>query len=103
MFSSNSYTKGTEVGMLTPIISSSEILSMCLTKDLREFPWATTTTFLPYFIAGTIWSYQKGIVLATVSFNDSVNGKHWGGRSLYLTSKWGHLGSSFSKTGGGME
>lgn len=69
---------------------------------LKEFPWATTKTFLPARISLAIWSCQNGITLTTVSLRHSVSGKASLGTSAYLISLAGFLGSVGSNGGGGM-
>lgn len=45
-----------------------EILLRTFTIARRLFPWATTTTFLPDLIVGTIVSFQYGKTLSIVVF-----------------------------------
>jgi len=61
-------------------ISSSGMPVKCFTIALREFPCATTTTFLLSRIAGQMVSCQNGRTLSTVIARDSVVGKASVGR-----------------------
>ena len=72
--SSSSYTSGTPVGMLSPTISASLMLSRYFTRARRLLPWAAMMTRLPDLIVGAITSCQAGRKRATVSFRHSVSG-----------------------------
>lgn len=63
------------VGISVYTIYYSDMLSRCLIIALIELPCAGTITFLPYNIKGAIQSYQNGITLYTVFFNDYAFGK----------------------------
>lgn len=61
-----------------------------------EFPCATTNTFFPDFIVGTIVSFQKGSTLSIVVFRlcvrgmgTYVRGSKEGSTSLYFLSNLG--------------
>ena len=61
-------------------ISLSLIPLKCFTIARKEFPWATTITFLCSKIVGQIVSCQKGSTRSTVVFNDSVFGRASAGK-----------------------
>ena len=62
------------------------MLAICLIILLNELPCATTATYFPLKIAGQIVSFQKGIVLATLSFKHSPKGSADLGNKAYLGS-----------------
>ena len=60
------------VGIDIPLISSSLIPSSCLISVLSVFACDTTRHLFPARRAGVITELKKGIILAAVSFSDSV-------------------------------
>jgi len=60
--------RGMELGILSSVMSWSDILLSTLTMALRLLPWAVTITRLPDLMAGTIVLFQYGNTLSTVSF-----------------------------------
>ena len=56
------------MGILSSVMSASDTLLRIFTMALRLFPCATTRTFLPDFMVGTMVSFQYGRTLSIVVF-----------------------------------
>lgn len=69
---SSPYTRGTPVGILSSVITSSGMLSRYLTRARREFPCAAITTRFPLLTVGAIVFVQNGNTRSRVILRLSV-------------------------------
>ena len=74
------------VGIVMPLISSSLILSMCLTSVRMVLACETMRHLLPACIAGTMADWKKGMIRSAASLSDSPReASSWAGVNfLYL-------------------